>query len=79
MKIKNFITRNMEKTALLFVMLFSSVYSIAQTATNEVTTTGTTTTTTEEWYANPLYIAIGAILLIGLVALIARGGRNRNA
>lgn len=76
---KTFVQTKFERVALLLIMLFSSVVAFAQDATKtiDVNTTKTTTTTTEEWYANPLYWVIGAILLIILVAVAARGG-NKN-
>lgn len=36
----------------------------------------TTTTTTEEWFTNPLYWIIGALLLLVIIAIIARGNRR---
>lgn len=81
METKNFIKRRFEKLALLTIMFFSSVLAFAQDATKpldvDVTTTETTTTTTtEEWISNPLYWVIGALVLILIIALIARGNRN---
>lgn len=43
--------------------------------TVDVNTT-TTTTKTQEWFTNPMYWVIGAVVLILLVALIVRGGNN---
>lgn len=67
-----------EKLALLVVMFFSSVVAFAQEAapTVDVTTKSTTTTTTEEWYTNPLYWVLGALLLITLIAIVARGNKR---
>ena len=81
METKNFIKRRFEKTVLLIIMFFSSVIALAQDATKpvdvDVTTTETTrTTTTEEWVSNPLYWVIGALVLILIIALVARGNRN---
>lgn len=75
---KTFIQSKFERVALLLVMLFSSIVAFAQDATKtiDVNTSTTTTTTTEEWYTNPLYWVIGAILLIILVAVAARGGNR---
>ena len=39
-------------------------------------TTTTTTTTTEEWFTNPLYWIIGALVLLVVIAIIARGNRR---
>lgn len=68
-----------EKLVLLVVMFFSSVVAFAQEATAptvNVTTKSTTTTTTEEWYTNPLYWVLGALLLITLIAIVARGNKR---
>ncbi len=78
------IKRKFEKLMLLTVMLFSTVIAFAQDATKpldvDVTTTETTTTTTtEEWFTNPLYWIIGAVLLIILIAVVARGNGNRSS
>lgn len=69
----------MEKLMLWAVMLFSSVLTFAQDAEPvdvNVTTTKTTTTTSEEWISNPLYWVIGALFLIILIAIIARGNKR---
>ncbi len=80
METKNFITRRFEKLALLTIMFFSSIIAFAQEATKpvnvDVTTTKTTTTTTEEWMTNPLYWVIGALVLILIIALVARGNKS---
>lgn len=72
-----FLQTKFEKISLLLVMLFCSVFAVAQDANTAVTTT-TTKTTTEEWYTNPLYLVIGAILFIILIAAIARGNKSRS-
>ena len=33
-------------------------------------------TTTEEWYTNPVYLIIGALLILLIIAIVARGGRR---
>lgn len=72
------ITKKMQNFALtLMTMLFSVVAFAQDTAVDSKVSTSTTTTTTEEWYANPTYIIIGAILFIVLVAVLVRGGRGR--
>lgn len=77
------IKRKFEKLMLLCVMFFSTVIAFAQdagkTADVDITTTEkTTTTTTEEWFTNPLYWIIGAVLLIILIAVVARGNGSRS-
>ena len=80
MKTTNIIKRRFEKLALLTIMFFSSIIAFAQDATKSadvnVTTTETTTTTTEEWITNPLYWVIGALVLILIIALVARGNKK---
>lgn len=76
MEIKS-ITKKMQTIALtMMTLLFSIVASAQEAATDSKVSTSTTTTTTEEWYANPTYIIIGAILFIVLVAVLVRGGRG---
>lgn len=72
------IKRKLEKLTLLVIMFFSSAFAFAQDATKtiDVNTSTTTTTTTEEWYTNPLYWVIGALLLIALIAVVARGNKR---
>lgn len=80
MKLPANISGKFEKMALLVIMFFSSVLAIAQTsapADVDITTTETTTTTTsEEWVSNPLYWVIGALVLILIIAMVARGNRR---
>lgn len=77
---KTLLSNKFEKVAMLMIMLFSSIAAFAQDATKTVgvNTSTTTTTTTEEWYTNPLYWIIGAVLLIILVAVVARGNGNKS-
>lgn len=81
MKFPAYITQKFERTALLVIMFFSSVLAFAQDATkpadvNVTTTETTSTTTTEEWVSNPLYWVIGALVLILIIAMVARGNRR---
>ncbi len=73
-----FVKNKLEKVTFFAVMLFSSVMAFAQQSapTVDVTTSNTTTTTTKEWYTNPLYWVIGALALIILIAVVARGNRR---
>ncbi|MCQ4035937.1 hypothetical protein [Kaistella montana] len=72
----------LEKFGLVILTFFFSVMSMAQDATKtpdlNVDVTTTKTTTTEEWFTNPIYWVIGALVLIIIIALVARGGGNKN-
>lgn len=68
-----------EKFGILMLTIFFNVVAFAQDTTTpkvEVNTTTSKTTTTEEWFTNPIYWVIGAVLLIILVAVVARGNRR---
>lgn len=75
------ITSKLEKFGIFMLTFFFSVITFAQDATKtpdldvDVTTTESTTTT-EEWFSNPVYWVIGAVLLIILIAVVARGNRR---
>lgn len=72
------ITGKMQKFALsLFAFLFSIAAWAQEEAPKVEVSTSTKTTTTEEWYTNPTYLIIGAILFIILIAVLVRGGRSR--
>ncbi len=69
----------LEKFGIYMLTLFFSVLAFAQEGTSpdlDVDVTTTRTTTTEEWYTNPIYWVIGALLLIILIAVVARGNRR---
>ena len=72
----------LEKFGLVILTFFFSVMSMAQDATKtpdlNVDVNTTKTTTTEEWFTNPIYWVIGALVLIIIIALVARGGGNKN-
>lgn len=84
--LKNFIMnaialpRQLDKFAVFMLTIFFSVIAFAQEKTDasdlNVEVTTTKTTTTEQWFTNPLYWIVGALLLIILVAIIARGGKR---
>lgn len=80
MKTTNIIKRRSEKLFLLTIMFFSSILAFAQDAADVDITTSetTTTTTTEEWFTNPLYWVVGALVLIVIIALVARGNRTND-
>ena len=66
--------KNLQKmSASLFAFLVSFL-AFAQEKAVEVTTS--TTTTTEEWYTNPLYLVIGAVALIAIIAIVSRSGNK---
>lgn len=68
----------LEKFGIFVLTFFFSVMGLAQDATKDldVDVTTTSTSTTEEWFTNPLYWVIGAVLLILLIAVVARGNRR---
>ena len=70
----------LEKFRLSILAFFFSVLAMAQDATKSpdlnVDVTTTKTTTTEQWFTNPIYWVFGAVVLIIIIALIARGGKN---
>ena len=77
------LTSKLEKLGIMILTFFFSVMAFAQDATkspdlNVDVTTTKTTSTTEEWFTNPLYWVIGALVLIIIVALAARGGGKRD-
>lgn len=75
------LTHKFERFGILILTFFFSVIAFAQDskpADLNVDVTTTKTTTTEEWFTNPLYWVIGALVLIILVAIIARGGGKKD-
>ena len=77
------LTSKLEKFGILILTFFFSVMAFAQDATkspdlNVDVTTTKSTSTTEEWFTNPLYWVIGALVLIIIIALAARGGGKRD-
>lgn len=73
------ITSKLEKFGIFMLTFFFSVIAFAQDATPDLdvdVTTTESTTTTEEWFSNPVYWVIGAVLLIILIAVVARGNRR---
>lgn len=73
------LTNRLEKFGIFMLTMFFSVLAFAQENTPglNVDVTTTKTTTTEEWYTNPLYWVVGALLLIILIAVVSRGNRDR--
>lgn len=70
----------LEKFGVLILTFFFSVMAFAQDATKSpdlnVDVTTTKTTTTEQWFTNQIYWVFGAVVLIIIIALIARGGKK---
>lgn len=70
----------LEQFGIFMLTFFFSIVAFAQEKTDapdlNVDVTTTKTTTTEEWFTNPLYWVVGALLLIILVAVIARGNKS---
>ncbi len=80
METKN-LTQTLTSKFLLFVstVLFSFMtFAQDKDADLDVNVTTTKSATETEWYTNPLYLVIGAVFLIIIIALIARGGGNKN-
>lgn len=74
-----FLSNKLEKFGIFILTFFFSVMALAQTATPDLdvdVTTTETSTTTEEWFTNPVYWVIGALLLIILIAVVARGNKR---
>lgn len=73
------ITKNWKKIALsMLAFLFSFVALAQETIPKVEVNTTTKTTTTEEWYMNPTYMIIGAVLFIILIAVIVRGRGSKD-
>jgi hypothetical protein len=72
------LTTRIEKFGILMLSFFFSALTFAQEKAPDlnVDVTTTKTTTTEEWFTNPLYWVIGALLVIILIAVIARGNKR---
>ncbi|AZA52588.1 MAG: hypothetical protein WCJ72_12280 [Chryseobacterium sp.] len=73
------ILKNKLNGFLSLILTFAfSCFAFAQenSAKTAVSTNETKTTTTTEWYAEPTYLIIGAVVLIIIVALLVRGGRK---
>lgn len=74
-------SKKAEQLGIFLLTFFFSIVAFAQEATPKVDVTATstkTTTTTEEWFTNPVYWVIGALLLIILIAVVARGNGKRD-
>lgn len=80
METKNLIPNLYTKVLVFLSTVLFSFMTFAQDKGGSayVNVTTTTTSTETEWYTNPLYLVIGAVVLIIIIALIARGGGNKN-
>lgn len=81
MQTTNFLLKKTEKFSLILMALFFSVITFAQDKaadlTVDVKTTETSSSSTE-WFSNPLYWVIGGLILVVLIAVVARGGGKRD-
>ena len=80
MQTKNIFLKQTEKISIFLLTIFFSAFAFAQdkAADLKVDVNTTTSTTTTDWYTNPIYWVIGAVVLIIIVALISRGGSRRD-
>lgn len=76
--LKSFSSDFFSKISILLISFVSTLIVKAQDKGADLNVNVTTTKTTTEWYTNPIYWVIGAVVLIILVALIARGGGNKS-
>ena len=80
MQTKNIFLKQTEKISIFLLTIFFSIVTFAQSSTPDlkVDINSTKSTTTTDWYTNPLYWVIGAVVLIIIVALISRGNGRRD-
>lgn len=80
MQTKNNFLKQTEKLSIFLFTLFFSFFAFAQekSADLKVDVNTTKTTTTTEWYTNPMYWVIGAVLFIILIAVIVRGNSAKD-
>ena len=82
MKTLNFLEFKLSKISIFLMLIFFSILSFGQDKSGgddaDLKVDVTTTKTTTEWYSDPIYWVIGGVVLIILVALIARGGGNKS-
>ena len=75
--------KNQLKTKLLFyttaiILFLSSPWAFAQDGEGglDIDVDIAEETSAAEWYMNPLYWIIGALVLLLIIAIVARGGRK---
>lgn len=73
--LKNKVDKFIVALLMIFIPVILSAQENTEPAVNEKVTS-TKTTTTTEWYADPLYLVIGAIVLIIIIALLVGRGRK---
>lgn len=79
MQTKNIFLKRAEKISIFLMTVFFSVVSFAQESTPDLKVdVNSTKTTTTDWFSNPVYWIIGAVVLIIIIALITRGNNNAN-
>lgn len=80
MQTTNIFLKETKKLSIFLLTVFFSVIAFAQDKASDLSVDVNTTksTTTTEWYTNPIYWVIGAVVLIIIVALISRGGGRRD-
>lgn len=81
MQTKNIFMKQTEKISIFLLTLFFSVIAFAQEKAPDLKVDVNTTksTTTTDWYTNPIYWVIGAVVLIIIIALITRGNNNKTS
>ncbi|MCU7614638.1 hypothetical protein N0B16_09340 [Chryseobacterium sp. GMJ5] len=75
------IASKFENLGIFLLTFFFSIVALAQTDApdTKVKVTNTeTTTSTEEWFTNPIYWVIGALLFILLIAVIVRSNGKKD-
>lgn len=74
------LTGKLERFGIFILTFFFSALAFAQETTPsvDVTTTSSKTTTTEQWFTNPIYWVIGALIFIVIIAIVARGNGRKD-
>lgn len=77
----NALKNNFSRLFLFVMMLATGTYTLAQDGGTKgpdlnISNVTETSTSSETWYANPLYLIIGALLLVIIIIALARGNRK---